>query len=198
MERPIWHAAAEFASRKHHGQLRKDRVTPYFSHPCRVALTVAAVFGHDDDETLAAALLHDTLEDTLTDYDDLAEAFGPTVTEMVAALTDNKALPDAASARRPHAAAASHAGPTPGSRRTPRRQASSTTRDRMRPEHAREDPASTRPPCQLLPGPSLGRERGYRTTAGSATSRIHQSALRVNRRRFRDVMTGAGAHLGEE
>ncbi|MDX9910983.1 MAG: HD domain-containing protein [Phycisphaerales bacterium] len=151
MERPIWHTAAEFAARKHDGQRRKDRVTPYFSHPCRVALTVAAVFGFEDDERLAAALLHDTLEDTLTDYDDLAEAFGPAVTEMVAALTDNKALPGAASARRPHAAAASRAGPTPGSRRTPRRQVSSTTRDRMRPEHAREDPVSTRPHASSSP-----------------------------------------------
>ena len=90
---PIWHAAADFAARQHHGQLRKDGVTPYISHPFRVAMVVQALFGLDDPEALAAAVLHDTLEDTRTDYEDLLEAFGPWVTQAVATLSDNKSLP---------------------------------------------------------------------------------------------------------
>jgi (p)ppGpp synthase/HD superfamily hydrolase len=52
-----------------------------------VALTVRQVFGVDDEVALAAALLHDTIEDATTDYDDLIEAFGREVAEAVAALT---------------------------------------------------------------------------------------------------------------
>ncbi len=43
---------------------------------------------------LAAALLHDTIEDTTTDYDDLAERFGTDVADCVAALTKNATLPE--------------------------------------------------------------------------------------------------------
>jgi (p)ppGpp synthase/HD superfamily hydrolase len=98
MTLPPWHEAAELAARKHIGQTRKDGVTPYVSHPFRVALTVSHIFGVRDDEALAVALLHDTLEDTTTDYEDLAGAFGDTIAAAVACLTDNKAMP--AEARR--------------------------------------------------------------------------------------------------
>ena len=60
--------AAAFAARAHHHQVRKDGRTPYFSHPVRVCLVVRQVFGFDDPRILAAALLHDTLEDTTTDF----------------------------------------------------------------------------------------------------------------------------------
>ena len=43
---------------------------------------------------LAAALLHDTIEDTTTDYDDLVEAFGPDVANWVAALSKDSRLPN--------------------------------------------------------------------------------------------------------
>lgn len=87
-----WQQAASFAARAHRHDLRKDKRTPYFAHPARVALTVAVVFGCDDDVALCAALLHDTIEDTGTDYDDLLEAFGPEVADAVAALTKNMIL----------------------------------------------------------------------------------------------------------
>lgn len=90
----LWHEAVDFAARQHSGQVRKDRVTPYIGHPFRVALTVAHTFGLDDECAIAAALLHDTLEDTRTDYEDLARAFGPWVADAVATLSDNKALPE--------------------------------------------------------------------------------------------------------
>lgn len=87
-----WQAAASFAARAHQHQLRKDGRTPYVAHPVRVAMTVAFVFGCIDETVLAAALLHDTIEDTGTDYDDLEQAFGRDVAGIVAALTKNKAL----------------------------------------------------------------------------------------------------------
>lgn len=90
----LWQRAARFAARAHRHQVRKDGVTPYFSHPCRVAMTVAVVFGCVDEVALSAALLHDTIEDTTTDFDDLAEEFGVEVAEIVASLTKNMAMPE--------------------------------------------------------------------------------------------------------
>src|SRR3954462_381480 len=78
--------AASFAARAHRHQLRKDGQTPYAAHPFRVCLVVPHVFGLDDPDFLAAALLHDTIEDTTTDFDDLEKAFGPRIAGWVAAL----------------------------------------------------------------------------------------------------------------
>ena len=85
--------AASFSARKHHGQTRADNVTPYFSHVARVTLILAHVFGCYDEEVLAAALLHDTIEDTATDYDEVAELFGERVADYVVTLTKNVMLP---------------------------------------------------------------------------------------------------------
>jgi guanosine-3',5'-bis(diphosphate) 3'-pyrophosphohydrolase len=70
---PLFHRAVSFAARAHRHQLRKDGATPYVAHPVRVAFTLLTIFGIDDEQTLAAAVLHDTIEDTTTDFDDLAE-----------------------------------------------------------------------------------------------------------------------------
>ena len=85
--------AATFAARKHHGQMRADNVTPYFSHVTRVTLVLAHAFGVRDEEILTAALLHDTLEDTATDYDEIALIFGERVADYVVQLTKNVLLP---------------------------------------------------------------------------------------------------------
>jgi (p)ppGpp synthase/HD superfamily hydrolase len=87
--------AIAFAARAHRHQLRKDGQTPYFSHPVRVAWIANQVFGVTDRIVLAAAILHDTIEDTTTDGDDVLERFGPDVLKWVAALTKDKRLPDA-------------------------------------------------------------------------------------------------------
>ena len=87
-------AAAAFAARAHRNQLRKDKVTPYVSHPFRVCLVVRHVFGIDDPKVLAAALLHDTIEDTTTDYNDLLDLFGANVADWVSALTKEMRLPE--------------------------------------------------------------------------------------------------------
>src|SRR6266702_142461 len=88
-------AAAAFAARAHQGQLRKDKQTPYVSHVFRVCLILRDLFGFDDPRILCAAMLHDTIEDTTTDFDDLAERFSPEVAEWVALLTKDKRLPEA-------------------------------------------------------------------------------------------------------
>jgi guanosine-3',5'-bis(diphosphate) 3'-pyrophosphohydrolase len=84
--------AAAFAARAHQHQKRKDGQTPYVSHVFRVCLVARHVFGFDDPRMLAAALLHDTIEDTATDRDDI-ERFGPEVAAWVAALTKDMRLP---------------------------------------------------------------------------------------------------------
>jgi guanosine-3',5'-bis(diphosphate) 3'-pyrophosphohydrolase len=86
--------AVAFAARAHRSQLRKDRDTPYVSHVFRVCLVVRQLFGVADPDVLTAAVLHDTLEDTTTDRDDLIERFGPTVAGWVATLSKDKRLPD--------------------------------------------------------------------------------------------------------
>jgi guanosine-3',5'-bis(diphosphate) 3'-pyrophosphohydrolase len=85
-------AAVSFGARAHHGQLRKDGKTPYFAHVVRVAFIVRLKFGFDDPEMLQAALLHDTIEDTTTDFDDVAAAFSPKVATWAAALSKDKRL----------------------------------------------------------------------------------------------------------
>ncbi len=87
--RPLVEAVA-FAARAHHGQMRKDKVTPYVSHVFRVCLIVRDLFGIDDPRVLTAALLHDTIEDTLMDFDDLERHFGGEIAGWVAALSKDK------------------------------------------------------------------------------------------------------------
>ncbi len=89
--RPLLEAVA-FAARAHKGQLRKDGATPYASHVFRVCLVLRHVFGIDDPALLTAAVLHDTIEDTNTDYDDLKEQFGAEVAGYVAVLSKDKRL----------------------------------------------------------------------------------------------------------
>ena len=86
--------AASFAARAHQGQFRKDGTTPYVSHVFRVCLITRSVFNINDPKVLATALLHDTIEDTTTDYDDIAEAFGDDVARWVGALTKDMRLQD--------------------------------------------------------------------------------------------------------
>ena len=88
--------ATSFAARAHDGQMRKDNITPYVSHVFRVCLVVRDVFGFDDPRMLIAALLHDTIEDTTTDFDDIAKHHGDEIAAWVALLTKNKSLPEAA------------------------------------------------------------------------------------------------------
>jgi len=94
MKLHLWQDAVSFAARAHQFHTRKDGRTPYVAHVYRVAMTVREVFGCDDPIVLAAALLHDTIEDTPTDYDDIAHDFGRRVADCVSALTKNMLLPE--------------------------------------------------------------------------------------------------------
>ena len=67
MEHNLVLQAAKFASDKHRDQRRKDAsLSPYMNHLIDVAHLLCEVASIEDPEILAAALLHDTLKDTLT------------------------------------------------------------------------------------------------------------------------------------
>jgi guanosine-3',5'-bis(diphosphate) 3'-pyrophosphohydrolase len=85
--------AVAFAARAHRGQLRKDQATPYHSHVFRVCLVLRHVFGVADVSVLTAAVLHDTIEDTTIDFDDLEDKFGRTIAGWVRELSKDKRLP---------------------------------------------------------------------------------------------------------
>ena len=86
--------AVSFAARAHDGQTRKYEATPYVSHPFRVCLIVRDLFGFDDPRMLITALLHDAIEDTTTDFDDLETLYGNEIATWVSYLTKDKRLPD--------------------------------------------------------------------------------------------------------
>ena len=86
--------ADHFARERHKDQFRRDGKTPYVEHPRAVMAILRWELGVDDPEVLAAALLHDTIEDTRTDYDDLFERFGKRVADIVSVLTKDKRLPE--------------------------------------------------------------------------------------------------------
>ncbi len=85
--------AAQFAAHKHRYQKRKDKnKTPYINHPIEVAHVLYAEGGVSDPEIIAAALLHDTIEDTVTTYDEVRGQFGKRVADIVVEVTDTKFL----------------------------------------------------------------------------------------------------------
>jgi guanosine-3',5'-bis(diphosphate) 3'-pyrophosphohydrolase len=83
--------AVAYAARKHRDQRRKDReASPYVNHPITLA-TVLWVEGRvRDPAVIAAALLHDTIEDTETEWQDLRGEFGEEIADIVAEVTDVK------------------------------------------------------------------------------------------------------------
>ena len=86
--------AADFAARRHLSQRRKgDAAEPYINHLTEVAALLAEATDGADPVLVMGGLLHDTLEDTATTYEDLVESFGPEVAALVAEVTDDKSLP---------------------------------------------------------------------------------------------------------
>jgi len=85
--------ATAFAARKHSEQRRKDAsASPYINHPIALAKILTEEGGVTDPRVIAAALLHDTIEDTETTYRELRGEFGETIAEIVAEVTDTKWL----------------------------------------------------------------------------------------------------------
>jgi guanosine-3',5'-bis(diphosphate) 3'-pyrophosphohydrolase len=88
--------AAEFAAARHRDQRRKDlRASPYINHPIAVARLISEVGGVHDAEVLAAALLHDTLEDTETTAQEIEHGFGTRVRDLVMEVSDDTSLSSA-------------------------------------------------------------------------------------------------------
>ena len=77
--------AYRFAAEYHRDQRRRSG-EPYINHPVEVALILAKGL-HMDEDTICAALLHDTVEDTSASLADLTERFGQTVAELVDGVT---------------------------------------------------------------------------------------------------------------
>ena len=85
--------ALAFAASKHRDQRRKDaQASPYINHPIALAEVLAGEGGVSDVEVLAAALLHDTIEDTATTAEELRAEFGERIAGMVAEVTDDQQL----------------------------------------------------------------------------------------------------------
>jgi guanosine-3',5'-bis(diphosphate) 3'-pyrophosphohydrolase len=83
-----------FAAEKHRNQRRKDAAaTPYLNHVIGVANVLATEGGVTDETLLLAAVLHDTVEDTHTTFEEIEEHFGREMRDLVAEVTDDKSLP---------------------------------------------------------------------------------------------------------
>ena len=80
--------AIEFAVEAHSGYTRKGTGAPYIVHPMEVAAIVSTMT--NDDDILAAAVLHDVVEDTDVSLEDVFKFFGPRIAELVAGESENK------------------------------------------------------------------------------------------------------------
>lgn len=92
--------AYEFAREAHEGQTRKGDGSPYIKHPVMLARLLHEA-GHDEDELLAATFLHDVVEDTDVTLEEIEDAFGTGVRELVEAMSEDKDV-DSWEARKAH------------------------------------------------------------------------------------------------
>ena len=88
IEKTLLDRAIEFAAEKHAGQCRKGTTFPYMVHVVEAMEIVCRMT--EDEEIRAAAVLHDTLEDTDTTKEELIKNFGDRVADLVAAESENK------------------------------------------------------------------------------------------------------------
>ncbi|MBS3650677.1 bifunctional (p)ppGpp synthetase/guanosine-3',5'-bis(diphosphate) 3'-pyrophosphohydrolase [Pseudaminobacter sp. 19-2017] len=86
---PLLNKAYVYAMQKH-GHQRRASGDPYFSHPLEVAAILTDM--HLDESTVAAALLHDTIEDTTATRQEIDQLFGPDIGKLVEGLTKLKKL----------------------------------------------------------------------------------------------------------
>jgi (p)ppGpp synthase/HD superfamily hydrolase len=102
--------ALDMAAEAHAGQVRNaSGGRPYIDHPVAVA---AQLVDHDfSDEVLAAALLHDVVEDSELQVEDIRRASGDRVAEIVDALTDDQSLDSYEERKREHRGRVEAAGP---------------------------------------------------------------------------------------
>lgn len=81
LDTSLFDKAVLFAVRAHSGTERRGKGSPYIIHPMEAAAIVATIT--NDPEMLAAAVLHDTVEDTDVSFDDIRAAFGDRVAHLV-------------------------------------------------------------------------------------------------------------------
>lgn len=80
--------AVAFATKAHEGFVRKGTNIPYITHPLETAVIVSMM--SEDEELIAAALLHDVIEDTAITKEELEENFGTRVFQLVCAESEDK------------------------------------------------------------------------------------------------------------
>ena len=80
--------AVLYAVYAHMGAVRKGTRRPYILHPLEVLTIVSSLT--EDEDTLAAAVLHDTVEDTRVTLEDIRREFGPETARLVGAESENK------------------------------------------------------------------------------------------------------------
>lgn len=83
---PLVEEALRFSSIRHGGQHRKGSSIPYLSHPFSVALLLET--DHQPPTVVAAGLLHDLIEDTKTEPQEILTRFGPDVLRLVLAVSE--------------------------------------------------------------------------------------------------------------
>lgn len=81
-----------FATIAHGGTERRGKGFPYIIHPLEAMAIVATMT--NDPELLSAAVLHDTIEDTDVDYEEIKSRFGERIAHLVAKETDIREAPD--------------------------------------------------------------------------------------------------------
>ena len=84
----LFNRAIQYAVDAHANQLRKGTNIPYIVHPMEAAAIAATMT--QDEEILAAAVLHDVIEDTNRTRQDIEREFGETVAAYVASESENK------------------------------------------------------------------------------------------------------------
>ena len=87
LETSLFDKAVKFATEAHSGTERRGKGYPYIIHPMEAAAIVATIT--NDQEMLAAAILHDTVEDTDVTIEQIREMFG----DRVAALVQHETAP---------------------------------------------------------------------------------------------------------
>ena len=92
MKTPLVVQAIQFASEKHKGQVRRGSGLPYVTHPIIVSEFIRKYKGNsiNIESLIVAALLHDTLEDTNTNYHEIERLFGTLVASLVFELTSDE------------------------------------------------------------------------------------------------------------
>jgi len=85
--------ALDFAAQKHRNQRRKDlEASPYINHPISLLKVLVTEANITNEVVLVSALLHDTVEDTNTTFEEIEKNFGVDIAEIVKEVTDDTSL----------------------------------------------------------------------------------------------------------